>query len=330
MPSESFRIGVAGVSLSVNDSTALPSLVTLAVSASAVTPDDLLLNDVNQSLLTSTNYQVIVGLIGRDTTNGGYTVGYCSPGTGVLTVTSGQAILIKVANAAWPANYNKAICAAIFIKEGTSDFKLSEFAYIDTSVDFKHLVKARPITGVSEFTSTLLQSTTVDTVLGSRAPLGVTYRTLSPTIGGVTVTRDVASVTVSPDTSTDFTITTARTASIAFQLLPNAIKDVIAGNAGVYAAYTDGGLNIKEAQMSLNTAKALVTGNKPFKLVLPPDALGVSEVRLYLGLLTQNQQGNTETWSRDNTTPIGYNYSTASLDKLTQNVHTEIVYSVGT
>lgn len=329
MPSNSFRIGACQCSLSVNDATALPSLVSLSLSASAVTPSDLLLNDVTTPLLAATNYQVIVGLVGRDVVNGGYTVGYCSPGTGVLTVTAGQGILIKIANANWPTSYNKAICAAIFLKEGTGSFQLAEFAYIDTAVDFKHMIVARPLLGGNAFDATLLQSTTVDAVLGSRAPLGVTYRTLTPTTGGVTVTRETASVTVSPDTSTDFQITTARTASISFQLLPNAIKDVVAGNAGNYTAYTDGGLNMKEAQMSLNTAKALITGNKPFKLIMPPDSLGVQEVRLYLGQLTQNQSGNTETWSRDNTTPIGYTFANASLDALCQNVPTEVIYSQG-
>lgn len=326
MPSYSFRVGVADVSLSVDDTTSVPSLGSLTFTASGTTPTSLLVNDANQALSASLTYQVMIGLVGRDETNGGYTVGTCSPSSGNLSITAGQGILVSVANGDWPANFNKAICAAIFLKEGGSDFKLTEFAYIDSSTDFKHMIKARPLASAAEFTSTLLQSSSSDTTLGDRTPKGVTYRTLSPTTGGVTVTRDVSQVTLSPDNSTDITISTAKTASISFDLLPNDVLDVVSGNAGLYAEYTSGSLTIKEAQMSLLTAKARITGNRPFKLLLPPDNAGVSEVRLYLGNLTQNQEGNTETWSRDAATPISYSYQAAGLDRLTQNVHTEIVH----
>ncbi len=326
MPSYSFRIGPADVALSVDSSTSVPDVNSLTFTASGTTATNLVINDANLALSASITYQVIVGLVGRDATNGGYTISRCSPSSGNLVITAGQGILVTVANANWPANFNKAICAAIFLKEGSSDFKLAEFAYIDPSTDFKHMIKSRPVAGAQEYTSTLLQAATVDTNLGDRAPLGVTYSTLTPTQGGVTVTRNVSQVTLSPDTGTDVVVSTAKTASISFDLLPNDVLDVVRGNAGTYAEYTSGGLTIKEAQMSLSTAKARITGNRPFKLILPPDALGVQEVRLYLGCLTQNQEGNTETWSRDNATPISYNYQAAGLDRLLNNVHTEVVF----
>lgn len=327
MPSQSFRIGVANVSIPVDDSTSVPSLSTLTFTASAVSPTVLDNNDVNQALPTSTNMQVIIGLMGRDVTNGGYTIGYCSPGSGIVSLTTGQAIEVKVPVANWPANVNKAIAAAIFLKIGASDFYLSNFAYIDPTVDFSFLIKAKPLASAPTFTSALLQSVTADDTLGDRSPLGITYRALSPTTGGVTVNREVSEVSIDPDTGNQFSVATTRTASISFQLLANDIRDVVAGNAGLYAQYTSGGAVFKQAQMSLNTAAALITGNKPLKLVLPPDSLGVQEIRLYLGQLVQNQQANTEAWTKSATTPITYTYSPASIDKLINNQHTEIAYS---
>jgi len=327
MPSQSFRIGVASVSIPVNDTTAVPSLSTLTFTASAVTPTILEINDVNQALPASTNMQVIVGLVGRDEANGGYTVGHCSPGSGIVSLTTGQAIEVKVPVANWPADTNKAIALAVFLKIGASDFYLADFAYLDLDTDFSFLIKAKPLSGASSFTSTLLQSTTSDDNLGDRTPKGITYRALSPTTGGVQVNREVTSVSVAPDSGNDFEIASTRTASITFQLLANDIRDVVAGNAGVFAQYTSGGYTYKQSKMSLNTAAALVTGNKPLKLVLPPDNNGTQEIRLYLGQLVQNQAANTEAWTKNATTPISYTFSPASIDKLINNQHTEIAYS---
>ena len=331
MSSKSFRVGSATVALSVDDSTSIPSCASLTFTASAATPTDLLLNDINTALPTSTNMQVIVGLVGRDSTNGGYTVSRTSVSSGNLTVTSGQGILVTVVNANWPANFDKAICAAIFLKIGSSDFYLADLAYIDTSTDFKHMIMARPVQGAQQFTSALLQSTTTDTVLGDRAGLGVTYRNLTPkTSEGLTITRNTSTVNISPDTGPDFTLTTARSVTLSFQLLANDLRDIVAGNSGLYSQYSSGGLNIKESQMSLQTASAKVTGNRPIKVVLPPDNQGIQETRLYLGQLTQNQEGNTETWGRDAFAAIGYTFSAVPTDALLDNVHTEISYRSST
>jgi hypothetical protein len=271
--------------------------------------------------------QVIVGLVGRDATNGGYTVGRTSVSSGNLTVTAGQGILVSVTNANWPANFDKAICAAIFLKIGSSDFYLADLAYIDTAADFKHVVIAKPALGTNAFTSALLQSTTADAVLGDRAPLGVTYRTLSPkTSEGATIARQVSQVTVSPDTSQDQQFASARSVTISFQLLANDIKDIVAGNAGNYVSYSSGGYNFKEAQMSIQTSASRITGCKPVKLILPADNQGVQEVRLYLGQTVQNQNENTEQWGRDSFASIGYTFSANPTDALLDGVNTEIQF----
>lgn len=327
MPAYSFRLGVSTVSLSQSDpTTSLPSLAALTISASAITPTTLLLNDVKNKLDTSATYQVMIGLMGEDQTNAGYTIGYCSQGSGIVSITSGQAIQVKVSNASWPANFSKAAAVAIFLKINSADWQLAEFAYLDDQNDFSHVIVAKPLIDAPKFTTAVLRSTTADTTLGDRAPTGYTYVSLSPTTGGVTVNRETTTITVSPDTSSDFTLTSSRTATINFQLLANDVADVVRGNAGNYVEYTDSGATFKEAQMSLNVAIARVLGNKPIKLLLPPDSRGRQETRLYLGQLTTNQSANTEAWTKTATTPIGFTFSAVPIDRLVQSQHTEITY----
>lgn len=70
MPTTQVRIGVPQIFLSVDSTTAVPSL---NVTESAgftfivcdVTPDEYLINDPNQPLLAADTYQVILGLVGR-------------------------------------------------------------------------------------------------------------------------------------------------------------------------------------------------------------------------------------------------------------------------
>lgn len=326
MPSQSFRIGVSTLSLSLDSSTALPSLASLTFTASAITPTTLLRNDIKNELSTTPTYQVILGLVGRDDTNQGYTVGNCSPGSGILSLTSGQVIEVKVPNANWPSNYNLAAAVAVFLKIGTANFQLAGFAYLDDQNDFSYVIKAKPVINAPKFATSLLQSTTSDTTLGDRAPKGYTFSELSPTTGGVTVTRETNQVNIDPDTGVAFNVAAGRTASISFQLLSNDIIDVVRGNAGDYVEYTSGGATFKMADMSMTTAVVKTVGNRPLKMTLPPDNAGVQEVRLYLGQLTQNQEGNTEAWTKSAPTPITYTYSPVTLDKLLLSQQTEISY----
>lgn len=328
MPSQSFRIGVASVSLSLNDTTAVPSLTTLVYTASTIAATDLVINDVKSALSTADTYQVMLALVGRDTTNGGYTIAGASPGTGnLIPTTNNNIIAINVPSANWPANFDKAICAAIFLKTNSGSWQLAEFAYVSPTTDFNHSIVAKPLLNAPLFSATTLQNpATTDAILGARSPLGVTYASLSPTTGGVTVNREVSSVSVDPDTGAQISFATTRTASISFQLLSNDVKNIVQGNAGNFVSYTNGGRVIKEAQMSLNTAQALIPGNRPFKLTMPVDNLGKQEVRLYIGNLTQNQNANTEAWTKSAPTPIAYSFVPASIDALLNDQHTELIY----
>lgn len=323
------RIGVPVVKLSVQNSTAVPSLSTLVFDCSAVTPTDSLQASIRNPLAAATNYQVMLALLGIDATNGGYTINYASPGSGILTVTAGQAIKVHVTNGNWPANFDQATACAVFLKKGSvSTWTLADLAYIDTSSDFNFAIMADAAPGSpSGFTTALLQSTTTDATLGSRAPVGVTYATLGPTTGGVQISRDVSSVTVSPDNAPDYTIKTSQAANISFQTLPNGVKDVVRAAGGIYATFTgDSSAVITQSLQTLLTATAVLKGNKSLILNMPVDSTGVSETRLYLGNLTTNQNAFTENWQRSATTPIQYNLVTAPQDSLLNSMFCEVIY----
>jgi hypothetical protein len=326
MPVTPIRIGVPQVQLAVDSSIALPSLSTLVFTASGHTLTDSLLNDINSNLSASDTYQVIVGLVGRDATNKGYTVGHCSPSSGNLVISAGQGIKVSVLNSNWPANYDKAVCAALFLKINNADFQLAGFAFIDDQDDFSHVIPVKPLRAAPKFSSALLQSTTSNDILGDRAPLGFTYETLEPTTDAVTFTRSVSNVTVPINSGPDFSITTTRATTVNFQVLLNDIKTFVKSVGGNYVKYSDGADVVQEAQQDLLTAVTILRGNRPFKVTMPPDSNGLQEIRLFIGLLTVNQQELTENWTKTAVTPVTFNFQPAALDKLITNQHAQIVY----
>ena len=327
MPLNSVRIGPPTIQLPVDSSTAVPACTTLTFTACAVTPTELLLNDVNAPLSASDTYQVIVGLVGRDTTNGGYTVGRCSPSSGDLSVTAGQIIEVNVSNSDWPANFQYAGFAAIFLKINSADFQLAGFAYIDDAADFSYSISAKPLRVSPKFTSALLQSTTADSILGDRTPYGYTYETIEPLTGTINIRRATTTVNVSPANAPDYTIATSRAPFVSFQSLINDVKAWVQAAAGNYAKYDSSGDTIQIANMSLNTAQALLKGNRPLKLTMPIDPVTQSqEIRMYIGNLLVNQTELTEAWDKAATTPVSFQFDAASLDKLINNQHTELVY----
>jgi len=328
MSTQTIRIGVPQIFLSYNSSVAVPSLSTLVFGVSSITPTDSLLNDINQPLSTSDTYKVMIGLVGRDATNGGYTVSYCSPESSSQTITSnGQGLYIRVANAAWPANFDTAVCAVIFLKINSAQYQLAEFAYIDPTGDFNHTIMVKPLRVAPRFQTALLQSTTSDQILGNRTPLGISLAEITPTTGEFNFRRPVTNVTVSPNNAPDFQVATSRASGISFQALLNDIKTFVSAAAGIYVTYTDylGG-TVQEAQLSLQTAQAILRENRAVQVFLPPDHNGNQEVRLLVGLLTFNQQELNEAWSKNATTPVNFVFDAASLDRLIPNTHTEIQY----
>ena len=333
MPSQSFRVGVAAVQLAVSTSLAIGSMASTVVTCAAVTPTSFLNNDIRQSLPASTTWKVCIAPVGEDQVNGGYTVGVASAESSAITTTAGQGIKVHVDvsgtnSLASITNVASMCLVAIFLKQGAADYQLCDFAYVDPAKDFNYVITTKPLLTAPYFNYTLLSAATVDATLGSRVPYGYSFVSLAPTTGGVTVQRDVASVTISPDNSLDFQVATARSTTISFNLLANDVVDVVRAAGGTYVKYTDNSIVQENAQQSIATAQAKLIGNKPVKLVMPPDRSGFQEVRIYMGCLTSPQNQITESWSRDAATPIQYVFSTAIQDKLLIDQHVEIITKV--
>lgn len=406
MPNNVIRIGVPQIFLSVDNGVAVPDVGTVVPTVAEVTPLDYLINDVNQPLLTTDTYNVVLGLVGTDLANGGYTIGKTTAplAAGVTIAASGRGLKVHVANNAWPTGFDSAVCAAVFLKINSAQYQLAGFAYIDPSNDFNHTIIAKPLRVAPKFSDALLFGTSAvttnaetagsnvviemtntigitnaqtvlikgttasgvkaelctvtavttntsitvatlantytatmtvynittavaETTLGNRAPKGVGYEEITPTTGDFVFRRPVQTVEVSPNNAPNFTVKTAQASGIAFQALTNDIKTFCRAASGIYVKYTgDNSAVIQEAHLSLNTAQALLRGNRAVQVFLPPDHNGVQEVRLLIGMLTFNQTELTENWSKTSQTPVSFQFDAASMDKLITNQHTEIQY----
>lgn len=329
MPSTQIRIGVPQIFLSIDNGVTLPDISAVVPTVVSATPTDFLNNDVNQPLLTTDDYNVRVGLVGMDMVNKGYTVGKCTAAL-VSTVSPGSAgdgLTVNIANGDWPSGFDSAVCAVIFLKTNAGSYQLCDFAYIDPIYDMNFMVTVKPLRVAPIFLTALLSGTTADPILGSRVPKGISWQEITPTTGQFSFRRQVVTVGVSPNNSPDYQIATGRSTSVTFQALVNDVKQFVRAAAGVYVQFVgDNDSVITNAKLGLNTAQAIIRGNRPLLVFLPPDQNGDQEVRLLLGLLTFNQIELEEAWNKGADTPVNFNFEAASLDLLLTDSHTELQY----
>lgn len=310
----------------------LPSCATLAFTASADTLTDVLHNSIQSALATGTNYQIAVALVGRDTTSGGYSVTPTSASSGTLSLTGVQnSIKVKVLNASWPSNFQYAGFVAVFIAVGAGNFQLANCAPVDASNDMVISVSALPITGAETFSIATLNSSTTTTsgALGDRKPVGYTFTTIAPTTNDVVITDQVGgSITFSPNTAADFSITTARSIQVTFSAMANDVKTFITAGAGEFASTVDSGHTFQSSMRAINTAQAVVKGNDPLLITMPVDpTTGVSETVLFCSLLLQNQAELKMAWSKKSQTPTDFQFQTVPVDVLFNNQPTTFTYS---
>lgn len=325
------RIGPCKVQLPVRLSTALPDLSTLVFTASALASDDVKNNDINPVLDTTASYYLMLAPLGEDLSNGGLTISGASPVTGPITVTTGQGIRVNIAAANLPANLVKAYAMGVYLKKNTSDFALVDYYVIDRDGnDFNCMVNYEPLPSQARYPQAVLQSATEDVnypELGDRDPVGCDFATALRTSGGVQIERLADNVPVEPDNSSNYNQALGRGTRISFSLLANSVKNVVAANAGYYAKWTLGGRVIEQSNMSIQTAVSAVTGNVPVKLTFPPNEKGVSDTKLYLASIEQNQTPGTENWTKTATSLIPFVIDTVNLDPLLDGVHVEIGYN---
>jgi len=325
-----FRAGVADVAVPSSNGISLPSCVTLVFSASGDTLTDFLHNSIQGTLATGVNYQVAVGLVGKDTTTDGYSVTPTSGTSGNIVLTGVQnSIKVKIPNANWPSNFQYAGFVAVFLKIGSGNFQLAACAPVDPSNDMVISVASTPLTQAESWPIATLNSSTVSSgALGDRKPTGFTFTSIVPTTNDVVITDQVGgSITFSPNTASDFSITTARSMQITFSAMANDVKTFILAGAGEYAATTDSGHIYQYSARAINTAQAVVKGNTPLIVTMPVDpSTGVSEKLLLCSLLLQNQGELQMAWSKKNQTPTNFQYQTVPADALFNNQPTTYTY----
>lgn len=333
MSLQKIRIGILDIELPVQSENTVPSALSITPTVSDIDlgPTTKLNNDINPPLNTADTYQFVIGFVGEDRVNGGYTVGFCSQGSGIVSIAEADnGIRISVPNASLPTYYDEAVCMAVFVKiNSASKYQLCKLAYIDPEGDFNTIITHKPLRSAPKFNLSLLQSTDdTDETLGSRVGYGFTFEKIEPTTQEITERYAVTTVPVSPNNGPDFNVRTTVASGLEFNLLLNDIKNFVQAAGGHWAKYNDaaGDYLIEEGEFSLATAQAVLRGNRPVKVNYPPDGLGNAEVGLFLGLLSFNQQELTAAWSKSGTTPVRFVFEAAILDKLVTSQHAKVSY----
>lgn len=333
MSLQKVRIGILDLELPVQSDNLVPSALSITPTVSDIPLVSGLSktdNDINPPLSTSDTYQFVIGFVGEDRTNGGYTVAVCSRGSGIATIAAASnGLRISVLNGSLPTFYDEAVAMAVFVKiNGSSKYQLCKLAYIDPDGDFNTIITHKPLLSAPKFDLSLLQAATVDPTLGSRVGNGFTFQTATPTTQEITERYQVTTVSVSPNTGPDFNIRTSVASGLEFKLLLNDIKNFVDAVGGYWAKYNDvSGLNeIEEGMYSLATAQAIFRGNRPVRVTYPPDGLGNAEIALFLGLLTFNQTELTAAWSKSADTPVNFVFESAILDGLINSQHAKVSY----
>jgi hypothetical protein len=317
---QAFRTGVASIGISYDSTTAVPNASAItAISASAVETTDSYYNSIKNPLPTATNLQFAVALMGRDTTRGGYSVTPISPVSGVLQLTGSQVAKVLVPVGNWPANFDLACAVVVFVKIGAaSTWQIAGLRQIVSDVQFETLITRRPVS-VETFTLAQLQSfDQTSRALGDRSPLGYTFGELTPTTNDVNIIYDTEEITFSPNNTIDWSASTARSIGVQFETLTNTVKDIVTATAGDYWTFTDAaGATVTEAEQAIYIAQAVIKGNRPLKLTMPPDpGTGVAEIIMLWGLLLQNQEQVNFALSKKNQSPVSFNFQPAGIDAI--------------
>lgn len=334
MAIETYRIGAAQVYVPSRVNVTVPaltSLTTAMLTAVATTPDDLLNNSTSPTLDTTANYYVALVPLGEDRNVGGLTWAGGSTAIGPITVTDGQGIVVSIAATAMPANIDKAFAMGVMLRKNNGTYKLVDYAYIDTDNGFNYMVMSDADTQTGYSLATLM-STAYDSSypeLGDREAYGCTF-TRYRTSGGVEVDINSDQVNLAPDDGTNFSLPTSRVAALRFSIMQNDMKQIVQATAGKYGSFRINGHTISVSNMSFASAIAAVTGNIPFKLVLPPDANKIRQIELFLACISTNAANVTLRWAKDGTTLVPFNVNPVNLDPLLQDVSTQIGYKFRT
>ena len=330
MPKQSPQIGVPTVSLGQPDFTgsALPFFTSLTPVACAVTPLSGLNNEIRNDLDTTATYQFLVAPWGYDKINGGWTIGKASQPSASVTVTASQYIRLSVLNASWPSGFLGTKFVAIFMKKNSGNYQLCQLAYLDPSNDFDTAISAEPLAVLPSRSLAFLQNASGDTTFGSMNPYPMTEEAVGETTGGVNYDRSASTVSVSPDSTPDYQVVTARGCNVTFSLLASDLKDVVKATAGLYTKITglNGTSTVEETQQTILTAAAVLKGNRHI-IINETSSAGKAVKRLFVGNLTTSQTAVTISRTKTAVASLQFNLQTAATDSLLSGLNSEIAVS---
>lgn len=330
MPAVKPAIYVPTVSIGAPDFTLspLPSLNAITPVACAITPTTPILNnEIRADLDTTASYRFVIGLWGYDKPNQGWTIGKCSQPSAAVTVSAGQFIRLSIPNASWPVGFSGTKLAAVFMRKGAGDYQLCQLAYVDPSNEFNTAIAAECFPVTPTRTLSFLQNASGDSTMGSMIPYPMQEEAVGTTTGGVNYDRSAATVTVSPDNTTDYNVVTARGCSLSFNLLASDVRDVVKATAGIDVKYVgNDGANYEEAQQTLITAAAILKGNRHI-IVNETTSDGTPVTRILVGNLTTSQAAVTVSRTKTAVAQLQFNLQTASVDALLNGLDSEIAFS---
>lgn len=328
MPAVDVLTGVAQVNISQRSpGNNVGSMVGVATVVTVITADELLLNSVNQALVSTDNYQVVLAEVGYDVSRKGYTIGRSNTISAIVnTVTAKDVIHVHVAVGNLPAGTSGAIGMMAFLKINGADPQACAFAQVNAANDFDFFITSKPTERAPTFTTVVLAAATANKILGSRNAEQVTWLPFVPTTGGVRLIHKTSQITVRPDDAPDFNVVTTRATDIQFSVLSGDNESIIQAIGGNFVQVTSGGLVYQLSESDIIQAAAQVQGNRAIQVFMPEDSLGRSTTRLYLGNLSTNQNDITENTSKNDQYQIDFNLQAAALDYLTRNLHSTTWY----
>lgn len=326
MPATLPPLGVDQVSFGKPDPTAsVPSLAAATVSVSVVTPDVF---SKNSSLLPlNGSYKITTALMGFDMTNRGYTLGISSAQSATVSPTLGDGILIRI-DSPYPAGMENAIAAAIWVQQGSADPQLTSFGFIDPFTDFSYLLMSRPLRSALMADQAVLGAATATTDLGDRDAKQVIYTDFIPTTRGVRRNHRFTKVPYAPDDSVDSDVITAHGTDMAFSCYTDSLELLAQAIAGDYVQFTDTDSSIvTQLESNLYATTSNVEGNRPLRVLSPPNNLGEEVTTLYVGNVAVNSDDFTEQRLKTEAGTVDFLLKAANFDRLLTPMRTGIRWS---
>lgn len=326
MPANLPPFGVSLVSFGSPDPTNnVGSLAAATTAYSVITPDKFTQNSRLAAL--NDTYNITLALLGFDRVNKGYTIGISTPASSDQVVTTGEGILMRIAQPL-PTGMADAIAVAVFLQKGSADPQMVDYAYIDPFTDFSFLLMTEPLRSAFTVPQATLAAATATRQIGSRTGARVIYTPFTPTTGGVRRNHKFTKTDYRPDDSPDSQIPVGTGTDLEFSVYTDDLEILAQAIGGDFTEFTDTDSSVvQQLYSNMYSTVANIDGNRALKVLDPPNNLGVENNNLYLGNVVSNVQDFTEGRLKTEAATVNYLLSAANLDRMLAPFRTGIRWS---